>query len=344
MNTFTSPTLAIYFMVCILSIPICTIAVALRFQATRNVLRKIGLEDWFCLGSLIAFYGDVIVSLVALEILDGRELDNLQPWEDTAILKIVYAGAIFFPVNQFFAKFSILLLYYRIFSIHKSFVISVYVLGAIQAGISIAYLIVSIFECTPVSYFWEPEQEGTCIDLRSFTAAAEAINSAHDFLMVSLAVVMLWGVKTNSIKKWKISLVFILGSLAGVIGFIKVGTVLASTDYNRALVAFLTLLQAAFSTLCCCFPLYKNIVSRITRPRWFHRVQLWSKLGSLYGTSVYDTSRPIQGGSYGDQQEPDWVHSDVASTRAFALGVVPPASTESPKATVPIRAVHTTNT
>jgi hypothetical protein len=54
---------------------------------------------------------------------------------------------------------------------------------------------------------------GWCIDLKSFTTAAEAINSTHDFGMVALAVVMIRSLKLDKIKKWKLVAVFCLGGV-----------------------------------------------------------------------------------------------------------------------------------
>jgi hypothetical protein len=62
MHIFESPNQAGYFMISLISIPICSLAVLLRFLQTRRAGRRFGLEDWFALGSLIAHFGYVIVS------------------------------------------------------------------------------------------------------------------------------------------------------------------------------------------------------------------------------------------------------------------------------------------
>lgn len=40
------------FILCIVTMPLCTLTVVLRFFATRRSGRKISYEDWFALGSL----------------------------------------------------------------------------------------------------------------------------------------------------------------------------------------------------------------------------------------------------------------------------------------------------
>lgn len=40
---------------CVISIPVCTLAIIFRFIATRRSGRKPGLEDWFALAAWVTF-------------------------------------------------------------------------------------------------------------------------------------------------------------------------------------------------------------------------------------------------------------------------------------------------
>ena len=43
------------FIICVLTLPICTIATALRFVATAKSKREYGVENWFALIALVFF-------------------------------------------------------------------------------------------------------------------------------------------------------------------------------------------------------------------------------------------------------------------------------------------------
>lgn len=128
-----------------------------------------------------------------------------------------------FPLNQFFAKFSILFLFHRLFSIRRTFKYWSWGCGAVQVGYSVATFLVSLLSCQPVSKGWNLVEPGYCINHSIFLAASETVNSSVDFVMVILAVVMIQDLKMKLSTKWKLGILFGLGGFAGIIGFVKVG-------------------------------------------------------------------------------------------------------------------------
>jgi hypothetical protein len=127
--------------------------------------------------------------------------------------QIVYAAIPFYPLNQLFAKFSILLLYYRLFSVKRSFVRWTYVLGTAQAADTVLTLAINLLGCHPVSLFWESLGRGWCLDQILVFAGTESINSAVDFAMVALASIMVSGIQLNLHTKLKLILLFVVGGL-----------------------------------------------------------------------------------------------------------------------------------
>ena len=118
-----------------------------------------------------------------------------------------------FCMQQLFAKFSLLFLYYRVFSVSRRFVYCVYVLGTVQLLWSISTYLVHYFLCTPVKKLWEPKTPGHCINNPVFLAAGETPNSLVDFALVGLAVWMVFSLQMKSSTKWKLSVLFAVGGL-----------------------------------------------------------------------------------------------------------------------------------
>lgn len=115
--------------------------------------------------------------------------------------------------NQLCAKFSILFLYHRIFGINQVYTFWIRTLGVIQILYTIVTSLVSLFECTPVSKYWDPLAAGHCINTGAFLAGVESTNSFVDFAMVILAMFMLRELQVDGRTKLRLSLVFLIGGL-----------------------------------------------------------------------------------------------------------------------------------
>lgn len=147
---------------------------------------------------------------------------------------MAYAAAPFFEINQFFAKASLLILYYRIFSVDRTFVVCTFILAAIQLAWFIAVFFSLIFMCVPVSKWWDvlDSEDGWCLNDAALLAAEESINSCLDFAMMALAIFMVRRLQLKSHMKRKLACVFVAGGLSGILGFVKIVEVYAIPDEN----------------------------------------------------------------------------------------------------------------
>lgn len=193
-----------------------------------------------------------------------------------------------FPTNQTFAKLSLLALYYRFFSVNKSFVRWVWGIAITHFCWFMAMFWIRWFMCTPVAKVWNPMLPGHCIDSNMLLAVGEAFNSVFDFMMVALAVWVVRSLKVSRATRWKLSILFALGGLSGVIGFIKIGEAYGGVGAN-ILNAVWDEVQMAVSIVCCCAPIYRSIVLDFPLLR-----TIWSK--TLGGSSKRTSEKGSGGG------------------------------------------------
>ncbi|KAI0113635.1 hypothetical protein GGR51DRAFT_506106 [Nemania sp. FL0031] len=275
----------------------CIVATILRFVSTRRAGRKIGLEDWFALGALLSYLIYVVLELISIGLVSGKDVDALSYEELTRLGKVLFATVPFYPLNQFFAKFSILFLYYRIFSVRRAFVRWMYIIGAIQLVDSIITLFINLFSCIPISYNWDFNVDGWCLNQAAVFTGTESVNSAVDLAMVALALFMLVELQLNLWTKLKLSVIFALGGLAGVIGFVRISQFYVVKDEVGVFSAtngFWENAQQATSLICCCIPVYKNIfpfggfyirlTSQIGSYSWLSKLQSRSKESAGLGS------------------------------------------------------------
>lgn len=99
--------------------------------------------------------------------------------------------------------------------------------------------------------------------------------------MAGLAIVPLRELHTSFSTKWKLALLFAVGGLAGIIGFIKIGFAFNVNVHNQILMGLWATLQMAFSIICCCAITYGPLFRKPT-PKT-HTTGAYS--GGTYGQS-----------------------------------------------------------
>lgn len=112
-------------------------------------------------------------------------------------------------------KISILCFYLRIFP-SKKLRIGVYILIAANIGYMISFVVVSIWQCTPIDmawYRWDGEHAGHCnnINLQGWLSAA--LNIILDVFTLSLPLPELYRLKMSSKMKLQILSMFCVGFL-----------------------------------------------------------------------------------------------------------------------------------
>ena len=131
---------------------------------------------------------------------------------------------------------------------------------------TIENILVNIFQCVPIRKFWAPHIEGHCIHYSSFLAINESANSLIDFILAIQAVVMLRSLQADRKSRWKLSIVFAIGGLAGIIGFVKIGTGLQAgvSVGNQYLMGVWASVQMGLSIICCSVITFKPLLSKVS--------------------------------------------------------------------------------
>ncbi|CAG9986860.1 unnamed protein product [Clonostachys byssicola] len=214
----------------LVTIPLTIIATVLRLISTKRAGRKLSWEDLFAVLALVGHLGYTVTPVGAIP--GAADLSDEEANLLTA--KLSYVATPFFYINQLFAKASLFMLYKRIFWSDLVFRRWIYGLAAIHIAWFITFFFMVLFLCNPVSKWWDitGTQPGTCIDGNTFLVAEETINSGVDLAMVGLAVAMVFKLQTRKLIKRKLTFIFIVGGLSGIIGFIKIGFAYTTPNDN----------------------------------------------------------------------------------------------------------------
>lgn len=127
---------------------------------------------------------------------------------------------IFLPVQIIYVasavaiKTSLILLYYRLFSLIRWFRWELALAWILVVLYFIVVVLVAILECKPVSYIWDKSiPGGTCINRYEFYRWNGVANLILDFMVLTLSMPVIWHLQLKSRQKVSLTVVFLLGLL-----------------------------------------------------------------------------------------------------------------------------------
>lgn len=176
--------------------------------------------------------GAVALIIVRIEVSGSKwdvEVSDLD--ELTKLAKLIYAYLLLLTASFAATRFAILALYLRIFQNTKlrRVIWMAIVFVALQ---NTAVMLVSVFSCWPVSNFWTPTTwpHAVCINRDAFYRSMTPINIAVDAALVVLPLPTVWHLKATRFRKWALTFVFGLGSLALIISAVRLVMILTNKN------------------------------------------------------------------------------------------------------------------
>ncbi|KAL4897648.1 hypothetical protein BDV59DRAFT_190567 [Aspergillus ambiguus] len=222
-----------------------TIAIALVFNWAMSILRWIQVLE-YGLGRHAYFLSE----------------DDVEKYQ-----KSFLAVQLLYFTNAVFTKASLLLLYQRIFGVVTRFLWALRITGFLVTAYWIACSIVAVAGCSPVSYFWNKDQPGSCIDETNFFRWNGIANIFLDFLVLCVPFPMLWYIKTSLRQKFLLSGIFLLGGFVCITSIVRV---IAFDLQNTHDPTYTTVDTAAWSSieqsvgiLCACLPTMRPFFRRL---------------------------------------------------------------------------------
>lgn len=175
-----------------------------------------GLDDLFT----VILFATGIASLVLTirgTVLNGlgKDIWTLSADHITNFLYDFYFLTIVYFVQVVLLKLTLLFFYLRIFpgpGIRR------YIWATVIFNVlfGIASVLVTIFACTPISYFWhswDGEHKGTCISINHLGWANAGLSISLDLWMLGLPMSQLVGLRLHWKKKVGVAMMFVVGTL-----------------------------------------------------------------------------------------------------------------------------------
>ncbi|KAJ4319444.1 hypothetical protein N0V84_006346 [Fusarium piperis] len=203
------------------------IAVALRCYVRLRIVRNFGIDDWAMLGALVSFLILIAFTLLGVRYGTGRHYWDLKDTDVVLAMKFWWHCYLWYCITMITCKISIGLFLLRI-AVRRVDVWIIYSAMAVTVLTCVAFFFITLFQCSPISFFWTRQAPGSCIDVDviiTITYVYSSFTVFCDFTFALLPIAMI--LKLNMNRRSKIALIPIMlmacvASAAVVVRFVYV--------------------------------------------------------------------------------------------------------------------------
>lgn len=128
-------------------------------------------------------------------------------------LKIYYSSTIIAPLPLAAGRFSLLLLYNRVFKSNRTFYVAVRIVGMLNVLWYVGCTMALCLHCIPPRKFWNPLIKGQCINPIGFVLAGAILDALLDFAVMILPISVLRRLQMSLQHKIRLAIIFVLGGL-----------------------------------------------------------------------------------------------------------------------------------
>ncbi|OLN85292.1 hypothetical protein CCHL11_04333 [Colletotrichum chlorophyti] len=242
----------------------------LRFWAARVMRRSFYWDDGmiiFAFSNIIALQGVVIWAIYNGL---GKHTNELTPYEYSVQFKLILASGVTWLLGTIFIKFAILWMYTRIFATTQFKRWSRILMG-VTGAYGVAFLILFMSRCTPMSQQWAPVEGGHCRDITIDQIVSVTINIIVDVAMTALPMPALWGLQMPLRNKIAVSAMFGMGVTTIAImvwRLINTVTTIGDPDFvwNLHDIGLVSLLELWIGIIIACLPTLGPLLKTYVKP------------------------------------------------------------------------------
>ncbi|GAQ35241.1 integral membrane protein [Aspergillus niger] len=249
----------------IIGAALATVSYVLRLYSRRFTTAGLKVEDWLMgVGLILSYCATAFVVDTAFNGV-GLPVSSLPADERRRIQFGSWMIQKFWAPSAAFVKISIVVFLKRLLGTVRAYAIISNILIGFIACWAVTALLVNIFQCTPVQYYYDKDLNGHCMSgQRAFFQAMGAFSLVEDVIVLCLPTPIVWGLQITFRQKIAVTLVFSLGGLVCIFSLMRliefrnfVTTDLASSSAKESV---WTCLELDVAIICGCLPLMKPLI------------------------------------------------------------------------------------
>jgi hypothetical protein len=142
----------------------------------------------------------------------GLHADKVPLGDIVLLTKLLLVAEILYVFNLVWTKFSLLMMYYRIFRF-PYFKRWAYIIGTFIVAWVICITFLDVFICVPLQKLWYPKLPGRCTNLVGTWLANASSTICSDLAILILPIPQVWKLQLRKSEKVAITMAFGLGFL-----------------------------------------------------------------------------------------------------------------------------------
>ncbi|KXG50591.1 uncharacterized protein PGRI_043580 [Penicillium griseofulvum] len=182
--------------------------------------------------------------------------------------------------------------------------------GGLVLAWCLAVFITVLVQCRPISYNWNKNQRGTCINAKSFFFGNAISNLLIDVIILALPIPMVLQLQLRLSQKLTILGIFLLGSFVCVASVMRVVTLDIfndDTSYSIMEAATWTFVEPCVGIICACLPTMRPLLrSLFSSFSWSTENSKDAPVGRNYGMQRMTRSGKTNEEAWGDRFDDEY--------------------------------------
>ncbi|KJZ79578.1 hypothetical protein HIM_01047 [Hirsutella minnesotensis 3608] len=231
----------------------------------------LGIDDWVTLAALVlSLPSAVFNSHVLAPNGIGRDAWTLSFDQITTFIRFFSIMEIIYFLDIAVIKLALLFFYLRIFSsdgVRRVLIVTI----VFVALFGVAFVIVAILQCQPISYAWDKwdgEHQGHCLDISAMVKAHAIISIALDFWMLAIPLWQLRHLRIDWKQKVGVALMFSVGTFVTVVSILRLRATNFTSHTTNPTRDFLeiglwSMIEINVGIICVCMPSLRLLLVRL---------------------------------------------------------------------------------
>ncbi|KAF4630000.1 hypothetical protein G7Y89_g8141 [Cudoniella acicularis] len=246
---------------------ITIIFVVMRIISRRLVSRSFCLDDWAVVVSAILVVPTVGIVTFNASHGFGQHFWDIPPGNIILLRQLYYASQILYVVNLASSKFSILLLYHRIF-VNVRFRLFLNITICWMVFYTFAFLMAVTFQCLPVNIVWDTLASGKCVNSQALIYTGAALGILEDLIIMVLPISELRHLNLDRRKRVGLCLLFALGSFASITSMIRLKFIIhfgnsIDSTWDNVDVVIWSNIETYTALICACLICMRPLLMRV---------------------------------------------------------------------------------
>ncbi|KYK61997.1 hypothetical protein DCS_03142 [Drechmeria coniospora] len=252
---------------------------ALVFTVTRLVFKRffsaakrLCPDDWAILGTVVICIPAMVIDVEGLAAHGlGRDIWTLTTSDISTFALYFYVMEILYIASISLIKLSLSLFYLQLFS---GAVVRVLLWCTVGVNVlfGFVFIIVAIFQCTPVSYYWnqyvDANPGGQCININLVGWLNAAIGVLIDLWMIGLPLTQVMTLRLHWKKKVGVIIMFLFGTFITIVSILRLHSLIyfATSDnptWDLWTPAVWSVIEVNVGMICTCLPALRLMLVRL---------------------------------------------------------------------------------